>query len=450
MEHSCGRHFRFGRLLHPANDRLLQVTSDALPSARRTTTWVEFCSSAAFRYRVVDGRGHHCFVLWLQLRRSVEGNRQAMDPMEQRTHSQGSEYFDESPINSFSQRRALEQLAELAKDATPDARSNKTGFSMIGHGRKSRQVVEKIGGASRDRTDDLIVANDGVRRVISFICRDLAAEHGPLRSNSNRLAWSCLTTSLRWETEELHCRKGDITNTGHLTVSEHAASLHLTWDQLFDPCTNMRVGAHLLMAYHRQAATFASKFPISSFRNGVLSVYPPYSWSESQCGHRHVLHHCCKECPSARIRRHGRAVSGCRCPIFDPPLADCVRRSCLKDWSSFPRVDLLLRDLPVGGRGPHRASVLSGERLDDHLGDRVAVLVEHEVTAVEILQVGCRHNLIHDFRTRMSPVRSRAPAPSFQSSTNSTNGPTTVPGPTVVSAQNSPCPAPGAAEPRPH
>jgi hypothetical protein len=72
------------------------------------------------------------------------------------------------------------------------------------------------------------------------------------------------------------------------------------------------------------------------------------------------------------------------------------------------------------------------------------------VTAVEILQVGCRHNLIHDFRTRMSPVRSRAPAPSFQSSTNSTNGPTTVPGPTVVSAQNSPCPAPGAAEPRPH
>ena len=33
---------------------------------------------------------------------------------------------------------------------------------MIGHGRKSREVIEKIGGASRDRTDDLIVANDNI------------------------------------------------------------------------------------------------------------------------------------------------------------------------------------------------------------------------------------------------------------------------------------------------
>src|ERR1700676_1865127 len=44
-------------------------------------------------------------------------------------------------------------------------RSNKTGFSMIGHGKKSRQVVEKIGGASRDRTDDLIVANDALSQL---------------------------------------------------------------------------------------------------------------------------------------------------------------------------------------------------------------------------------------------------------------------------------------------
>jgi hypothetical protein len=143
---------------------------------------------------------------------------------------------------------------------------------------------------------------------------------------------------------------------------------------------------------------------------------------------RHVLPHCCKERPSARIRRHGRAMSYCRCPIFDAPLADCIRRSCLKDWSSFLRVDLLLRDLPVGTRGPHRASVLSVERLDDHLGDRVGVLVEHEVTAVEILQVGRRHNLLHDFRTRISPVRSRSPAPSFQSALT----PQTVPRPLLV------------------
>jgi len=85
------------------------------------------------------------------------------------------------------QRRALERLAEFAKDATPDARSDarsiKTGFSMIEHGKKGRQVIEKIGGASRDRTDDLIVANDGVRQIISLICLHLAAEYGPLRSN---------------------------------------------------------------------------------------------------------------------------------------------------------------------------------------------------------------------------------------------------------------------------
>src|SRR5439155_18517180 len=35
-------------------------------------------------------------------------------------------------------------------------------------------------------------------------------------------------------------------------------------------------------------------------------------------------------------------------------------------------------------RRPHRASVLSGERLDDRIGDRVGVLVKHEVAAVEI------------------------------------------------------------------
>jgi hypothetical protein len=44
------------------------------------------------------------------------------------------------------------------------------------------------------------VANDGVRQIISLPCLHLAAEYGPLRSNSNnRLAWSCLTTSQRTE-----------------------------------------------------------------------------------------------------------------------------------------------------------------------------------------------------------------------------------------------------------
>jgi hypothetical protein len=36
---------------------------------------------------------------------------------------------------------------------------------MIEHGWKSRQVIEKIGGASRDRTDDLIVANDALSQL---------------------------------------------------------------------------------------------------------------------------------------------------------------------------------------------------------------------------------------------------------------------------------------------
>ena len=36
---------------------------------------------------------------------------------------------------------------------------------MVENGSKTRQVVEKIGGASRDRTDDLIVANDALSQL---------------------------------------------------------------------------------------------------------------------------------------------------------------------------------------------------------------------------------------------------------------------------------------------
>jgi hypothetical protein len=35
---------------------------------------------------------------------------------------------------------------------------------MLENGSTSREVIEKIGGASRDRTDDLIVANDALCR----------------------------------------------------------------------------------------------------------------------------------------------------------------------------------------------------------------------------------------------------------------------------------------------
>jgi hypothetical protein len=36
---------------------------------------------------------------------------------------------------------------------------------MMTYGGKSGQVIEKIGGASRDRTDDLIVANDALSQL---------------------------------------------------------------------------------------------------------------------------------------------------------------------------------------------------------------------------------------------------------------------------------------------
>jgi hypothetical protein len=65
-------------------------------------------------------------------------------------------------------------------------------LSMIERGEKTRQVTEKIGGASRDRTDDLIVANDGVCQIISLTRLHLAADYGPLRSNSTGSSWSCL------------------------------------------------------------------------------------------------------------------------------------------------------------------------------------------------------------------------------------------------------------------
>jgi hypothetical protein len=36
---------------------------------------------------------------------------------------------------------------------------------MLEHSEKTRQVIEKIGGASRDRTDGLVVANDALSQL---------------------------------------------------------------------------------------------------------------------------------------------------------------------------------------------------------------------------------------------------------------------------------------------
>jgi hypothetical protein len=46
--------------------------------------------------------------------------------------------------------------------------------------------VSNYGGASRDRTDDLIVANDGIAQVNCRACYGLQAEYGPLRSNFHK------------------------------------------------------------------------------------------------------------------------------------------------------------------------------------------------------------------------------------------------------------------------
>jgi len=80
--------------------------------------------------------------------------------------------------------------------------------------------------------------------------------------------------------------RGRTVSIGLLQVSsEHISSLGVTWDQLFDPCTNIRVGARLLTAYYRQAATvlgegqealqyalsgYNSGFPLVGFSNGYV------------------------------------------------------------------------------------------------------------------------------------------------------------------------------------
>src|SRR4029077_8487786 len=65
---------------------------------------------------------------------------------------------------------------------------------------------------------------------------------------------------------------------------------------------------------------------------------------------------------------------------------------------------------PIGSaERSHRASVLAGERLDDRLGDRVGVLVEREVPAVEIAQSTRRQTLLHEFRGRRQDKRVISP-----------------------------------------
>jgi hypothetical protein len=43
--------------------------------------------------------------------------------------------------------------------------SKSTEFSMIERRQETRQVIERFGGASRDRTDGLVVANDALSQL---------------------------------------------------------------------------------------------------------------------------------------------------------------------------------------------------------------------------------------------------------------------------------------------
>jgi hypothetical protein len=68
-------------------------------------------------------------------------------------------------IVPLAQRRALEQLSEFTKDFTVHYGPISRFFEVHRNGCNRRQTIEKIGGASRDRTDGLVVANDALSQL---------------------------------------------------------------------------------------------------------------------------------------------------------------------------------------------------------------------------------------------------------------------------------------------
>ena len=104
------------------------------------------------------------------------------------------------------------------------------------------------------------------------------------RRNKDSAAEGCFSLAARTLNEaqawtRYLVNRGRSVSIGLLQVnSEHAARLGLTWVQLFDPCTNMRVGAHLLTADYRQAAAVlgdgeqALQFALSGYNSGLPLV----------------------------------------------------------------------------------------------------------------------------------------------------------------------------------
>ena len=71
---------------------------------------------------------------------------------------------------------------------------------MVEDGSTARQVIEKIGGASRDRTDDLIVANDGTFHP----CRSHLID--PIDSPRIFIAFKAILLGQQWD--KVHCTVG--------------------------------------------------------------------------------------------------------------------------------------------------------------------------------------------------------------------------------------------------
>ena len=71
------------------------------------------------------------------------------------------------------------------------AKSSELNWNVVEHNRKIRACkLLRNGGAARDRTDDLIVANDAVLRYSALIPQDLQAKH-PLRT---AIYWNMIGT----------------------------------------------------------------------------------------------------------------------------------------------------------------------------------------------------------------------------------------------------------------
>ena len=80
--------------------------------------------------------------------------------------------------------RCFQQIAFV------DTETGEFQEQRLAHREEAKKLMLRNGGASRDRTDDLIVANDVVLRYYSLIPQDLQAKH-PL---GTAIYWNTIRT----------------------------------------------------------------------------------------------------------------------------------------------------------------------------------------------------------------------------------------------------------------